>query len=154
MADPPACEAILDLLARMESDSMVVQDDTVRREADAIPPDHGGGYEFRGATTFTLNYRKGVVPDDHWILEERNQGVVLTVGHGRLRELRDAAVDRSSAQTEWATREGQQPWRPVARHRRIGDLGTACDYGPVHFDGMAAAAELRWQPWHSPFLWG
>jgi hypothetical protein len=92
MADDPACDAMLDLLNRMKS-ARWPSKRTLSAVKPTRPPDHGGDYAFRGATEFTIIYRKGTVANDHWLLEERDRGIVLSVGLSRLHELRDAITD-------------------------------------------------------------
>ena len=72
MADDTACDAIVDLLERMETAAWPGKK-TLAVLKPTTPPDLGGDWDFRGASDLTISYRKGLVPDDHWLLEERGR---------------------------------------------------------------------------------
>jgi hypothetical protein len=89
-ADDNACDALLDLFDRMEnglySSKKELRLTVPVKTAHALRP-------FRTGTHLTIKYPKGRIEDDHWVLEQNGQRLVLNVGLERLRELRDAIVD-------------------------------------------------------------
>ena len=108
MADDRACDSILDLLARMEN-AQWPSKRTLFVAKPTRPPDHGGDYKYRGATEWTIVYRKGTVSNDHWLLEERGQGILLSVGLSRLRELRDAMIDMKRGGGDYSIGDDETP---------------------------------------------
>ena len=91
MADESACEAMLDLLDRMEHAPWPSKK-ALAVEKPTLTPDRGADEGFRGTTMLTLSYRKGIAPDDYWLLEERDGRIDLTLGLKRLKDMRDAIL--------------------------------------------------------------
>ncbi len=117
-ADDPGCDALLDLLDRMERGQWPSNKQILLRKP-VITADHGGDMPFQSATHLTIKYPKERVPDDHWVLREECRQLFLEIGLSSLRELRDAVVDLKNGGGDYMIGHDDSPlwiWWYVDRH--------------------------------------
>lgn len=107
-ADGPGCDALLDLLDRMEGGQWPSKKQILLRKP-VITADHGGDMRFRSATHLTIKYPKERVPDDHWDLREEDRQLLLEVGLSSLRELREAVTDLNNGGGDYTIGSDESP---------------------------------------------
>lgn len=91
-ADEIACDALLDLLDRMENAKWPSQK-SLHLVQTTMTATGGAERKAKFAKELTVKYRKGIVPDDFWELSDTDGVVTLVMGLTHLRALRDAVAD-------------------------------------------------------------
>ncbi len=107
-ADEIACDALLDLLDRMENAKWPSQM-SLRLAKTSMTATGGADRKARFAREFTLKYRKGIVPDDCWELSDMDGVVTLVLGLTHLRAFRDAVADMKNGGGDYCIGDDDAP---------------------------------------------